>query len=189
MTTLTTPQRVIIFGGSNAKRIVPFLLKLTKGKGIRIEDRTVSGHSLKNLENLPKNTEVRKKDFIFILSGGNDIFEKHIIIHRHFGKAKKICLTKCIPNPISSIQKIYENLKERLKELKCHKYVITNPYRHLYSCPEHYDVSYYGDILRSQNAANSCLIKTLKEAAIILKVEKLVGISCTEKKEKGILTI
>ena len=69
MTTLTTPQRVIIFGGSNAKRIVPFLLKLTKGKGIRIEDRTVSGHSLKNFENLPKNTEVRKKDFIFILSG------------------------------------------------------------------------------------------------------------------------
>jgi hypothetical protein len=33
MTTLTTPQRVIIFGGSNAKRIVPFLLKLTKGRG------------------------------------------------------------------------------------------------------------------------------------------------------------
>ena len=106
MTTLTTPQRVIIFGGSNAKRIVPFLLKLTKGKEIRIEDRTVSGHSLKDLKNLPKNTEVREKDFIFILSGGNDIFEKHIIIHRHFGKAKKICLTKCIPNPLSSIQKI-----------------------------------------------------------------------------------
>ncbi len=52
MTTLTTPRRVIIFGGSNAKRIVPFLLKLTKGKGIRIEYRTVSGHSLKDLENL-----------------------------------------------------------------------------------------------------------------------------------------
>ncbi len=63
MTTLTTPQRVIIFGGSNAKRIVPFLLKLTKGKGIRVEDRTVSGHSLEDLENFPKNTEVREKDF------------------------------------------------------------------------------------------------------------------------------
>ncbi len=46
MTTLTTPQRVIIFGGSNAKRIVPFLLKFTKGKGIRVEDRTVSGHRI-----------------------------------------------------------------------------------------------------------------------------------------------
>ena len=86
MTTLTTPQRVIIFGGSNAKRIVPFLLKLTKGKGIRIEDRTVSGHSLKNLENLPKNTEVRKKDFIFILSGGNDIFRKTYQYPQTFGK-------------------------------------------------------------------------------------------------------
>ncbi len=69
MTTLTSPQRVIIFGGSNAKRIVPFLLELTKGKGIRVEDRTVGGHSLRDLENLPKDTEVREKDFIFILSG------------------------------------------------------------------------------------------------------------------------
>jgi hypothetical protein len=75
MTTLTTPQRVIIFGGSNTKRIVPFLLELTKGKGIRVEDRTVGGHSLKDLGNLPKNTEVREKDFIFILSGGNDILK------------------------------------------------------------------------------------------------------------------
>ncbi len=77
MTTLTTPRRVIVFGGSNAKRIVPFLLKLTKGKGIRVEDRTVSGHSLKDLGNFPKNTEVREKDFIFILSGGM-IFSKNI---------------------------------------------------------------------------------------------------------------
>jgi len=76
MTTLTTPRRVIIFGGSNARRIVPFLLELTKGKGIRIEDRTVSGHSLEDLRNFPKSTEVREKDFIFVLSGGNDIFEK-----------------------------------------------------------------------------------------------------------------
>jgi hypothetical protein len=45
MTTLTSPQRVIIFGGSNAKRIVPFLLELAKGKGIIIKDRMVSGHS------------------------------------------------------------------------------------------------------------------------------------------------
>ena len=134
MTTLTTPRRVIIFGGSNAKRIVPFLLELTKGKGIRVEDRTVSGHSLEDLGNFPRNTEVREKDFIFVLSGGNDIFEKHIKIHRRFGKVQKICLTKCIPNPLSSIQKLYENLKEKLKELKCHKYVITNPYRHLYCC-------------------------------------------------------
>ena len=74
MTTLTTPRRVIIFGGSNARRIVPFLLELTKGKGIRIEDRTVSGHSLEDLRNFPKSTEVREKDFIFVLSGGNDIF-------------------------------------------------------------------------------------------------------------------
>jgi hypothetical protein len=183
MTTLTTPQRVIIFGGSNAKRIVPFLLKLTKGKGIRIEDRTVSGHSLKDLENLPKNTEVREKDFIFILSGGNDVFEKHIKIHRRFGKVQRICLTKCVPNPLSSIQKLYENLKEKLKELKCHKYVITNPYRHLYCCPEHYDVSYFGNILRAQNAANSCLIKTLKEEAIILKIEKIIGLNCKEKRK------
>jgi hypothetical protein len=51
---------------------------LTKGKGIRIEDRTISGHSLGDLGNFPKNTEVREKDFIFVLSGGNDIFEKHI---------------------------------------------------------------------------------------------------------------
>ncbi len=86
MTTLTTPQRVIIFGGSNAKRIVSFLLKLTKEKGIRVEDRTVSGHSLEDLGNFPKNTEIREKDFIFILSGGNDIFEKHIKIHRRFAK-------------------------------------------------------------------------------------------------------
>ncbi len=50
MTTLTSPQRVIIFRGSNAKRIVPFLLELAKGKGIRVEDRTVSGHSLKDFE-------------------------------------------------------------------------------------------------------------------------------------------
>ena len=77
MTSLTTPRRVIIFGGSNAKRIVPFLLELTKGKGIRIEDRTVSGHSLGDLRNFPKSTEVREKDFLFVLSGGNDIFEKH----------------------------------------------------------------------------------------------------------------
>jgi hypothetical protein len=75
MTTLASPQRVIIFGGSNAKRIVPFLLELAKGKGIIIEDRTVSRHSLKDLKNLPKNTEVREKDIIFILSGGNDVFE------------------------------------------------------------------------------------------------------------------
>ncbi len=88
MTTLTSPQRVIIFGGSNAKRIVPFLLELAKGKGIRVEDITISGHSLKDLKNFPKNTEIRKKDFIFILSGGNDIFEKHIKIRRHFGKVK-----------------------------------------------------------------------------------------------------
>ena len=88
MTSLTTPRRVIIFGGSNAKRIVPFLLKLTKGKGIRIEDRTVSGHSLKDLGNFPKNTEVREKDFIFVLSGemisskniskSTDVLEKFI---------------------------------------------------------------------------------------------------------------
>ncbi len=95
-------------------------------------------------------------------------------------KVKKICLTKCVPNPLSSIQKLYENLKEKLKELKCHKYVITNPYRYLYCCPEHYDVSYFGNILRAQNAANSCLTKTLKEAAITLKIEKLVGLSCKE---------
>jgi hypothetical protein len=182
MTTLTTPQRVIIFGGSNAKRIVPFLLKLTKGKGIRVEDRTVSGHSLEDLGYFPKNTEVREKDFIFILSGGNDIFEKHIKIHRRFGKVQRICLTKCVPNPLSSIQKLYENLKEKLKELICHKYVITNPYRHLYCCPEHYDVTYFGNILRAQNAANSCLIKTLKEAAIILKIEKIIGLNCKEKR-------
>jgi hypothetical protein len=55
MSTLASPQRVIIFGGSNAKRIVPFLLELAKGKGIIIEDRTVSEHSLKDLKNLPKN--------------------------------------------------------------------------------------------------------------------------------------
>jgi hypothetical protein len=182
MTTLTSPQRVIIFGGSNAKRIVPFLLELTKGKGIIVEDRTVSGHSLKNLKNLPKNTEVREKDIIFILSGGNDVFEKHIKIRRHFGKVKRICLTKCVPNPLCSIQKLYENLKEKLKELKCHKYVITNPYRYLYCCPEHYDVSYFGNILSAQNAANSCLIKTLKEEAIILKVEKIIGLTCKEKR-------
>jgi hypothetical protein len=100
MTTLTSPQRVIIFGGSNAKRIVPFLLELTKGKGIIVEDRTVSGNSLKDLKNLPKNTEVREKDFIFILSGGNDVFKKHIKIRRHFGKIKRICLTKCVPEAI-----------------------------------------------------------------------------------------
>ena len=182
MTSLTTPRIVIIFGGSNARRIVPFLLELTKGKGIRIEDRTVSGHSLEDLRNFPKNTEVREKDFIFVLSGGNDIFEKHIKIHRRFGKVHKICLTKCIPNPLSSIQRLYENLKEKLKDLKCHKYVITNPYRHLYCCPEHYDVTYYGNILRCQNAANSCLIKTLKAAAAILKVEKIIGLSCKEKR-------
>jgi hypothetical protein len=70
-----------------------------------------------------------------------------------------------------------------LKELKCHKYVITNPYRHLYCCPEHYDVSYFGNILRAQNAANSCLTKTLKEAAITLKIEKLIGLSCKEKRK------
>jgi hypothetical protein len=93
MTTLASPQRVIIFGGSNAKRIVPFLLELAKGKGIIIEDRTVSGHSLKDLKNLPKNTEIREKDIIFILSGGNYVFEKHIKIRRHFGKVKRICLT------------------------------------------------------------------------------------------------
>ncbi len=173
MTTLT---------GSNAKRIVPFLLKLTKGKGIRIEDRTVSGHSLEDLGNFPKNTEVREKDFIFILSGENDIFVKHIKIHRRFGKVQRICLTKCAPNPLSSIQKLYVNLKEKLKELKCQKYVITNPYRHLYCCPEHYDVTYFGNILRAQNAANSCLIKTLKEAAIILKIEKIIGPNCKEKR-------
>jgi len=183
MTTLTSPQRVIIFGGSNAKRIVPFLLELAKGKGIIVEDRTVSGHSLKDLKNLPKNTEVREKDFIFILSGGNDVFEKHIKIRRHFGKVKRICLTKCVPNPLSSIQKLYENLKEKLKELKCHKYVITNPYRYLYCCPEHYDVSYFGNILRAQNAANSCLTKTLKAAAVIIKVEKIIGLSCKEKRK------
>jgi hypothetical protein len=182
MTTLTTPQRVIIFGGSNAKRIVPFLLKLTKGKGIRVEDRTVSGHSLEDLGNFPKNTEVRQKDFVFILSGGNDIFEKHVKIHRRFGKVQRICLTKCVPNPLSSIQKLFENLKEKLKELKCHKHVITNPYRHLYCCPEHYDVTYFGNILRAQNVANSCLIKTLKEAAIILKIEKIIGLNCKEKR-------
>jgi hypothetical protein len=97
MTTLTTPQRVIVFGGSNAKRIIPFLLKLTKGKGIRIEDRTVSGHSLRDLENFPENTEVRKKDFVFILSGGNDIFEKHIKIHRHFWKGSENMSYKMCP--------------------------------------------------------------------------------------------
>ncbi len=70
MTTLTTPRRVIIFGGSNAKRIVPFLLELTKGKGIRVEDRTVSGHSLKDLGNFPKNTEVREKGLHFCSFGG-----------------------------------------------------------------------------------------------------------------------
>ncbi len=63
-----------------------------------------------------------------------------------------------------------------------HKYVITNPYRHLYCCPEHYDVSYFGNILRAQNAANSCLIKTLKEAAIILKIEKIIGL---KEKRRG----
>jgi hypothetical protein len=141
MTTLASFQRVIIFGGSNAKRIVPFLLKLTKGKGIIFKDRTVSGHSLKDLSKLPNNTEITRKDIIFILSGGNDVFEKHIEIRRHFGKVKRICLTKCVPNSVSSIQKLYEDLKEKLKDLKCHKYVITNPYRHLYCCPDHYDVS------------------------------------------------
>jgi hypothetical protein len=84
MTTLASSQRVIIFGGSNAKRIVPFLLEVTKGKGIIVEDRTVSGHSLKDLSNFSKNTEIREKDIIFILSGGNDVFEKHIKIRRHF---------------------------------------------------------------------------------------------------------
>jgi hypothetical protein len=78
MTTLTSPQRVIIFGGSNAKRIVPFLLELTKGKGIIVEDRTVSGHSLKDLKNLPKNTEVREGNIIFILSG-EMMFLKNIL--------------------------------------------------------------------------------------------------------------
>jgi hypothetical protein len=97
-------------------------------------------------------------------------------------KVKRICLTKCVPNSLSSIQKLYENLKEKLKELKCHKYVITNPYRHLYCCPEHYDVSYFGNILRAQNAANSCLIKTLKEEATILKVEKVFVLTCKEKR-------
>ncbi len=65
-------------GGSNANRIIPFLLELTKGKGIIVEDRTVSGHSLKDLPNFPENTEIREKDIIFILSGGNDVFEKHV---------------------------------------------------------------------------------------------------------------
>jgi hypothetical protein len=78
MTSLASPQRVIIFGGSNAKRIVPFLLELAKGKGIIIEDRTVSGHSLKDLKNLPKNTEIREKDIIFILRG-EMMFLKNIL--------------------------------------------------------------------------------------------------------------
>ena len=82
---------------------------------------------------------------------------------RHFGKVKRICLTKCVPNSLSSIQKLYENLKEKLKEIKC-------------------DVSYFDNILRAQNAANSCLIKTLKEEAIILKIEKIIGLNCKEKR-------
>jgi hypothetical protein len=57
-----------------------------------------------------------------------------------------------------------------------------NPYRHLYCCPEHYDESYFGNILSAQNAANSCLIKTLKEEAIILKIEKIIGLNCKEKR-------
>ena len=99
MNTLASPQRVIIFGGSNAKRIVPFLLKLTKGKGIRVEDRTVSGHSLRDLENLPKNTEVREKDFIFILSGGNDVFiSKFTNVLERFSEyvLQNVSLTLCV---------------------------------------------------------------------------------------------
>ena len=73
------------------KKIVPFLLKLTKGKGIRIEDRTVSGHSLEDLKNFPKNTEGKRTSFSFFR--GEMISSKNILKFTDvLGKLKKSVL-------------------------------------------------------------------------------------------------
>jgi hypothetical protein len=190
MTTEPRAQKIIIFGGSHANRIRSSMdryipnKKEYKGK-MYTENRAKGGHSLSDLRNLPKQSEVKKDDILIILSGGNDIFEKHLEISMT-DEGKRICLSKCVPNPLSYIENQYKDLRDALALLDCKKFIITNPYRHILCCKKHEKRSeknsYIGNIFSAQNRANKCLIQTLQETATVLKFGNVFGLGCKEKR-------
>jgi hypothetical protein len=87
-----------------------------------------------------------ENDFLILNVFSNDVFEKHIEIEeRRRGRKtyRMIHLTPVRPFPMESLKYKLEDLKEKIRHLKCRVLVLDNIFRHIQPCcPFHPPVPY-----------------------------------------------
>ena len=140
-------------GSSHAKRLCQEAYKVEKIKNnYYVRDFSRPGSLFENLV-WPERSTLDKDDIIIFQSFGNNILQKHI--EREGGK---IHLTKFVPNKFSYLEKIFNQLIQKVKNLPCKVYIFDNIYRHLNCCKKHH----YKGLAGFQQTINLKLQKILK---------------------------
>lgn len=130
----------LVFGSSHANRIYKNLKASAKAKTTfsKFLNCTKSGATYYDLQ-LPilECEKLTSKDLIVAQLFGNDIMEKNIFVEKKLGKRIIHC-TKFVPKNETYIESLYENFKNKVKDLKCQIILFTNPFRYLHCCKKHF---------------------------------------------------
>ena len=145
-------KTIYFVGSSHAKRLCREAYNVEKIKNnYCVRDFTRPGSLFENLV-WPERSTLDKDDIIIFQSFGNNILQKHI--EKLDGK---IHLTKFVPNKFSYLEKIFNQLKEKIKNLPCKVFIFDNVYRHLNCCKKHL----FKGLARFQQLVNIKLHKIL----------------------------
>lgn len=177
---MSAPRKIVVWGGSHARRIQRCLYQKLEKQNYCIIDRTFPGLSLSNMSSFPRREvlTLNKDDILIIQVGGNDTFQKgEFKIPRK--NSNIFHLDTFLPNSEEYLKNLYSSLSDVLHGLKCRILIIDNPNRHLFCCSKH---AKYKNIMIIQAAANKILRSCLKESAQVLSHIKVFGISCKVKR-------
>ena len=160
---MLTKNKLVFIGSSHAKRLCHEAYCIEKiTNEYEILDFSRPGSLFENLT-WPERSTLTDKDVIIFQSFGNNLMQRHTY------KSNGIFhLSKFVPNKLSYLEKIFNQLLQTLSEYPCKVYIFDNIYRHLNCCRKHY----YKGLVQFQRKANVLLQKSI-ETKLNFKIKYL----------------
>jgi len=148
--------KLFIIGGSHAKRMY-FLMKQNENltRKYQIINLAKPGATAESVI-MPDIEKITDKDILFVQLFGNDLFDRSSVVRFSQRNDRKFHLKRFSPSPKDRYRQLFEQFKEKLKEVKGKIYILDNPYRYICQCKAHQ----YPGLIKVQRQFNAALHST-----------------------------